>query len=75
MSPIVELAREGDRVTGAIVEREGQRLRIKTRRGVVLACGGFPANEALRRRLYRTSVTGNPTSPYRRPETRVTVCG
>jgi succinate dehydrogenase/fumarate reductase flavoprotein subunit len=51
-APLVELAREGGRVTGAIVEREGQRRRIETRRGVVLACGGFPASEALRRRLY-----------------------
>ena len=51
-APLVELARDGGRVTGAIVEREGQRLRIETRRGVVLACGGFPASAALRRRLY-----------------------
>jgi len=57
-SPIVELVREGRHVTGAIVEREGQRLQIKTRRGVVLACGGFPSNDKLRRRTYRHVADG-----------------
>jgi hypothetical protein len=57
-SPIVELVREGDNVTGAIVEREGRRLQIKTRRGVVLACGGFPSNDELRRRVYRHVADG-----------------
>jgi succinate dehydrogenase/fumarate reductase flavoprotein subunit len=57
-SPIVELVREGGHVTGAIVEREGERLQIKTRRGVVLACGGFPANDELKRRLYQHRAAG-----------------
>jgi succinate dehydrogenase/fumarate reductase flavoprotein subunit len=57
-SPIVELVREGDDVTGAIVEREGRRLQIKTRRGVVLACGGFPSNDELRHRVYRHVADG-----------------
>lgn len=57
-SPIVELLREGRRVTGAIVEREGQRLQIKTRRGVVLACGGFPANKELKSRMYQHVAAG-----------------
>jgi succinate dehydrogenase/fumarate reductase flavoprotein subunit len=51
-APIVELTREGERVTGAIVAHEGRRITIKARRGVVLATGGFPANGALTRRLY-----------------------
>jgi succinate dehydrogenase/fumarate reductase flavoprotein subunit len=57
-SPIVELIREGGHVTGAVVEREGQRLQIKTRRGVVLACGGFPADEQLKRRMYQHVAAG-----------------
>jgi succinate dehydrogenase/fumarate reductase flavoprotein subunit len=39
-------------VAGAIVERDGERREIRARRGVVLACGGFPANDELQRRYY-----------------------
>ncbi|ORJ61442.1 FAD-binding protein [Mycobacterium simiae] len=38
------------RVTGAIVEADGKRRAIRTRRGVLLAAGGFEANDDLRRR-------------------------
>lgn len=48
-SKLVELVREGDRVTGAVVERQGQRIRVQTRRGVILAAGGFERNAELRR--------------------------
>ncbi|MDB5487372.1 MAG: binding domain protein 15 [Reyranella sp.] len=55
-SPVVELVQRGGAVggavTGAIVQREGQRLEIHARHGVVLACGGFPANDELKRRYY-----------------------
>jgi succinate dehydrogenase/fumarate reductase flavoprotein subunit len=51
-APIVALTSEGGRVTGAIVERNGEKVRIAARRGVVLACGGFPSNADLKRRLY-----------------------
>ena len=57
-SPIVELVNETGRITGAIVEREGQRLQIKTRRGVVLACGGFPGNDELKSRVYQHVAAG-----------------
>jgi hypothetical protein len=36
-------------VTGAIIGRDGRSQTIITKRGVVLASGGFPANEDLRR--------------------------
>jgi succinate dehydrogenase/fumarate reductase flavoprotein subunit len=52
-SPIVELEREDGRVVGAIVEREGRRIRVTARRGVILACGGFPAAGEEKRRVYR----------------------
>lgn len=41
-SPAVQLLRDGERVTGAVVEREGQRVQMHARCGVVLASGGFP---------------------------------
>jgi succinate dehydrogenase/fumarate reductase flavoprotein subunit len=51
-APVVELVTEHGRVAGAVVEREGRRIAITARRGVVLACGGFPGNQALKSRLY-----------------------
>jgi succinate dehydrogenase/fumarate reductase flavoprotein subunit len=37
-----ELLKEGDRVTGALIRGKHEDLRITARRGVVLACGGYP---------------------------------
>jgi 3-oxosteroid 1-dehydrogenase len=42
------LADDSGRVTGAVVQRDGQRVVIRARRGVVLAAGGFEANQAMR---------------------------
>ena len=39
---------ESGRVIGAEVKREGKTLRIKARKGVVLAAGGFEKNQAMR---------------------------
>ncbi|MDT5350842.1 MAG: hypothetical protein QOH91_4129 [Mycobacterium sp.] len=41
---------ESDSVVGAIVETEGQYRAIRTRRGVLLAAGGFEGNDELRRK-------------------------
>lgn len=38
-------------VTGLIIERGSAEVRVRARRGVVLAGGGFPANRALRERF------------------------
>ena len=45
-SPVRELIVEDGAVRGAMVEREGRRVRVHARRGVVLACGGFPHDVA-----------------------------
>src|SRR5438067_1353361 len=47
---LVELVRDGDRVAGAVVERQGRRERIGARKGVILATGGFERNRQLRQR-------------------------
>jgi succinate dehydrogenase/fumarate reductase flavoprotein subunit len=57
-SPIIELISENGRITGAIVKRDGQRVRIIARRGVVLACGGFPGSEELTARVYPHRAAG-----------------
>jgi 3-oxosteroid 1-dehydrogenase len=46
---LVELVREGSRITGAVVEQNGKRRRIGVTHGVILAAGGFERNPALRR--------------------------
>ena len=48
---LVELISEGARIVGVVVETDGQRLRLRARRGVVLATGGFPGSERLRAAL------------------------
>ena len=51
-SPVIELVQRHHAVVGAIVQRDGQRQEIRVRRGVVLACGGFPADDELKGRYY-----------------------
>ncbi|NRB36881.1 MAG: FAD-binding protein [Pseudomonadales bacterium] len=47
-SPFKELLQEDNQVIGAIIEKEGQDFNIKTRKGVILAAGGFEHNQAMR---------------------------
>ena len=51
-SPVVELVQRDGAVVGAIVQRDGKREEIMATLGVVLACGGFPADDELKRRYY-----------------------
>ena len=57
-SPVKELIVEGGVVRGAWVERDGTRTRVLARRGVVLACGGFPHDVARRAQLFPHAPTG-----------------
>jgi succinate dehydrogenase/fumarate reductase flavoprotein subunit len=52
-SPAVSLVKENGKIAGAIVEREGKKIRIDTRRGVVLAAGGFPQDQSRTRRHFK----------------------
>ena len=47
-SPLEELITEKGKVTGAIVRHEGKSLRIRAKKGVVLAAGGFDKNQMMR---------------------------
>jgi len=47
-TPALELVIENGAVCGVVVERDGQRVTVKARRGVLLATGGFGANEKMR---------------------------
>jgi succinate dehydrogenase/fumarate reductase flavoprotein subunit len=56
--PVRELIVEDGAVRGAIVERDGRRIRVIARRGVVLACGGFPHDVARRKTMFPHAPTG-----------------
>ena len=51
-SPVKKLIVENGRVLGALVEREGKLVRISTKRGVVLATGGFPNDFERRKQVF-----------------------
>ncbi len=66
-SPLVRLTKAGERVTGAVVKRDGYEIEVVARRGVVLACGGFPRNEEWRGRYYRHVAAGKNHVPLAPP--------
>jgi len=62
-APARELVHENGAVRGALVERGGETARINARRGVVLACGGFPHDMDRRRRLFSHREHFSPAPP------------
>jgi succinate dehydrogenase/fumarate reductase flavoprotein subunit len=57
-SPVRELIVEDGAVRGAIVERDGKPVRVTAKRGVVLACGGFPHDVIRRKAMFPHAPTG-----------------
>src|SRR4051795_942801 len=57
-SPVAELIRDGDAGRGAVVTRQGRRIRVNARLGVVLACGGFPHDIERRKAMFPHAPTG-----------------
>ncbi|WP_280345374.1 3-oxosteroid 1-dehydrogenase [Nocardia neocaledoniensis] len=53
---LVELSTTDARVTGVVVRRDGDERVISARRGVVLACGGFEHDEAMREQYQRAPI-------------------
>ncbi|WP_372658474.1 FAD-dependent oxidoreductase [Hydrogenophaga sp.] len=51
-TPIKQLLMHGGAVVGAEIERGGSLLRVHARHGVVLACGGFPHDQARTKQTY-----------------------
>jgi 3-oxosteroid 1-dehydrogenase len=50
-TPLLELIKDETGVIGALVDHDGTKKRIRARRGVVLATGGFPHNAKMREEL------------------------
>ena len=64
-TPMQELIHEEGRVVGVLARHKGQPVRIRARKGVVLAAGGFDKNQAMRDRyapLYPTALHSGGTS-------------
>jgi succinate dehydrogenase/fumarate reductase flavoprotein subunit len=57
-SPVKKLIVEGNAVVGASVVRDGKPVEVRVRRGVVLACGGFPYDIERRKQLFPHAPTG-----------------
>ncbi|MBO1074619.1 FAD-dependent oxidoreductase [Roseomonas marmotae] len=51
-APAIRLEKEGRAVRGAFVRHGGREVRVRTRRGVVLAAGGFPQDKERRRAMF-----------------------
>lgn len=58
------LITEGSRVVGVIAEREGGSVRVRARKGVIIATGGFEWNK----QLVRSFLRGPMTAPVSVPE-------
>jgi 3-oxosteroid 1-dehydrogenase len=55
-TPLEDLHVEDDVVTGVIVTQNGQQRLLRAKHGVVLACGGFEHNSAMREQYQRAPI-------------------
>jgi len=66
-SPMHELIEEKGAITGAVISHDGKAVRVRARKGVILASGGFDKNAAMRmdnaplyqNTVYSGGTTGN----------------
>ncbi len=56
-SPMLELIVEDGRVVGARIEREGELVEVRARKGVLIATGGFSKNKAMREQYQQGPVS------------------
>lgn len=47
-APVTRLLRQGERVVGAVFERDGKEWTVTASKGVILATGGFSSNDEMR---------------------------
>jgi len=58
-SPVRELIVEDGAVRGAVVQCDGRVVRVNARRGVILACGGFPHDIQRRKAMFPHAPDGS----------------
>ncbi|MDD7542181.1 MAG: FAD-dependent oxidoreductase [Mobiluncus porci] len=51
-------SKKNERVTGVVLQQGPKRFQINATHGVILACGGFERNEAMRQKYQRHPITG-----------------
>jgi succinate dehydrogenase/fumarate reductase flavoprotein subunit len=68
-SPVTRLLTEDGAVTGAVMSGAEGETTVRTRRGVLLAAGGFPNDVGRRRRLFPRTPTGEEHWTLAPPET------
>ena len=87
-APVKEILFDNNAAIGVEVEKEGKRVRVRAKKGVMLAAGGFPNNESMRKRYHRppvstewtVAVSGNTgeviemPNPYPTPESLYRLC-
>jgi 3-oxosteroid 1-dehydrogenase len=66
-TPLRDLVVENGRVVGVVAEKEGRKIRLRARKGVLLAAGGFERNDAMRQKYQRHPIgedwtAGSPTN-------------
>ncbi|MCP4750430.1 MAG: FAD-binding protein [Proteobacteria bacterium] len=55
-APVKDIVVEEGSAVGVVVERKGKTERIRAKRGIVLAAGGFPHNKAMREKYQKSPV-------------------
>lgn len=56
-SPLGELIKEDNRVVGAVVNKQGKQVRVRARKGVLIATGGFASNNEMRQQYHFKPIT------------------
>ena len=62
-SPLEHLLLDRGNAVGAMVKHEGRNVEVNAKRGVVLACGGFPRNDAMRKKHFGHVALGQSHQP------------
>jgi 3-oxosteroid 1-dehydrogenase len=58
-SPLVDLAQDGDGISGVIIEQNGVRRTIRARKGVIIGSGGFEHNAKMRDEYQQQPINTN----------------